>query len=261
MSDGLQLRLFGKLRIQPVRKTVLIEKELIIDGIGKIRMVKKQGVKRISISIRPESGARVTLPLQMEFSRAEKFVIEKKEWLRKNLAKAANAADKMTIFDYSSGFTTRDHRLEIRPWDECTISGKISGGVISVYHPFENDVRDPRVQAVIRQCIEKAWRKEALKYLPERVRELADRYGFRYNSISVKNARTRWGSCSSVDNLNFSLHLMRLPDRLRDYIILHELTHTVHKNHGKGFWKLLDEVSGNAAGLDREMKDYRIGIY
>ena len=54
---------------------------------------------------------------------------------------------------------------------------------------------------------------------------------------------------------------MRLPEHLRDYVILHELAHTVEKNHGPGFWNLLDQISGDARGLDREMKKYRIDIF
>ena len=54
---------------------------------------------------------------------------------------------------------------------------------------------------------------------------------------------------------------MRLPQHLRDYVILHELAHTVEKNHGPEFWALLDKISGNAYGLDKEMKKYRIDIF
>jgi hypothetical protein len=54
---------------------------------------------------------------------------------------------------------------------------------------------------------------------------------------------------------------MRLPEALRDYVILHELAHTVEKNHGPRFWALLDRISGDARGLDRKMKAYRVAIY
>ena len=54
---------------------------------------------------------------------------------------------------------------------------------------------------------------------------------------------------------------MRLPQHLRDYVILHELAHTVEKNHGPKFWALLHKISGNAYGLDKEMKQYRIDIF
>ena len=91
--------------------------------------------------------------------------------------------------------------------------------------------------------------------------KLAAKHKFDYKKVAVKNAKTRWGSCSFDNNINLSLHLMRLPDHLVDYVILHELVHTRIKNHGKGFWQLLDIVSMSARELDREVKEYRLQIY
>ena len=79
--------------------------------------------------------------------------------------------------------------------------------------------------------------------------------------LIIKNAKTRWGSCSSINNINLNLHLMRLSDELIDYVILHELVHTKIKNHQKEFWDLLNIVSGDAKGLDRELKKYYIHNY
>jgi len=54
---------------------------------------------------------------------------------------------------------------------------------------------------------------------------------------------------------------MRLPEHLRDYVILHELTHTIHPNHGKDFWESLEQITGNASGMEKELKDYHIQIF
>jgi predicted metal-dependent hydrolase len=91
------------------------------------------------------------------------------------------------------------------------------------------------------------YRQQAKQFLPPRVATLAARFGFAYGKITVKNIRSRWGSCSVQNNLNFSIYLMHLPDELVDYVILHELCHTVHKNHGVRFWAMLDGVSGGKA--------------
>jgi len=104
------------------------------------------------------------------------------------------------------------------------------------------------------------YRKEAQNYLPQRVKELSQEYSFEYKQIKIKNLKRRWGSCSSKNNLNFNLHLMRLPRELIDYVILHELVHTVEKNHGKKFWDLLEKVLPKALFLDKKLKKYKIWI-
>lgn len=91
--------------------------------------------------------------------------------------------------------------------------------------------------------------------MPQRVFELSNKHGFSYKKIFIKNARTRWGSWSAKNNLNFNLHLMRLPDKLIDYVILYELSHTVIKDHSKKFWALPDKLVGDAKSLDKRVKE------
>ena len=105
-----------------------------------------------------------------------------------------------------------------------------------------------------------AYRKEAKQLLPERVAFLAKQDGFSYNNLSIKNIKSRWGSCSAKNNINLSIYLMKLPDELIDYVILHELTHTIHKNHGKDFWNYLDKITGKPKELAARIKKYRTGI-
>ncbi|MDD3108057.1 MAG: M48 family metallopeptidase, partial [Alistipes sp.] len=93
--------------------------------------------------------------------------------------------------------------------------------------------------------------------LPPRVRQLCRTFGFRCGEVTIRNTRTRWGSCSADDNLSLSLHLMKLPDELTDYILLHELCHTRHKNHGPAFYALLNQVtSGRHPQLLKALKAY-----
>ena len=97
-------------------------------------------------------------------------------------------------------------------------------------------------------------REQAKKFIPERVAQFATEGGFKFKNITIKNMTTRWGSCSSQKNLNFSLHLMRFESKYIDYVIWHELSHTVHMNHGPKFWALLEKVCPGAKKLDREMR-------
>ncbi len=82
--------------------------------------------------------------------------------------------------------------------------------------------------------------------MPHRVQHLSDLHGFTYGKLSFRNQKTRWGSCSFHNNISLNIQLMRLPLHLIDYVIIHELCHTVHKNHSAKFWQLVHEKMGNS---------------
>ena len=87
-----------------------------------------------------------------------------------------------------------------------------------------------------------ALRKKAKAELPMRLSELAKRYGFVYNRVTIKHNATNWGSCSARSNINLNLNIVRLPKVLQDYVLLHELCHLRHQDHGHGFHLLLEHV-------------------
>ncbi len=85
-------------------------------------------------------------------------------------------------------------------------------------------------------------RRLAKAELPPRITELAARYGFIFNRLAIKHNATNWGSCSTRGNINLNLNIVRLPQALRDYILLHELCHLKHHDHGPAFHLLLEHV-------------------
>ena len=87
-----------------------------------------------------------------------------------------------------------------------------------------------------------ALRKKAKAELPPRLSVLAARYGFVYNRVTIKHNATNWGSCSARSNINLNLNIVRLPKALQDYVLLHELCHLRHQDHGHGFHLLLEHV-------------------
>jgi predicted metal-dependent hydrolase len=101
-------------------------------------------------------------------------------------------------------------------------------------------------------------RKTAKTQLIERLHQLSKQHGFTYNKVFIKNQKTRWGSCSEKNNINLNYNLVRLPDELIDYILLHELVHTRIKNHSSMFWDALDRIIGNAKELDKKLKNYSL---
>ena len=103
-------------------------------------------------------------------------------------------------------------------------------------------------------------RAEARRILTNRVAELARAHGFEYNRVFVKNQRTLWGSCSARNNINLNVNLLRLPDELRDYVIVHELVHTRHKNHSRAFWDEMNRILGDGKHFQRKLRRYKLGL-
>ena len=85
-------------------------------------------------------------------------------------------------------------------------------------------------------------RREAKATLPIKLSLLAERYGFVYNRVAIKHNSTNWGSCSTKNNINLNLNIVRLPQVLQDYILLHELCHLRHRDHGHSFHLLLEHL-------------------
>jgi len=103
-------------------------------------------------------------------------------------------------------------------------------------------------------------RAEAKSKLKKRLTHLAKKNGFSYNRVFIKNQSTRWGSCSRKNNINLNVKLVRLPDELIDYVILHELVHTKIKNHSKDFWAELSGLISDAKRKHSKLKEFGVGL-
>lgn len=90
----------------------------------------------------------------------------------------------------------------------------------------------------------------------KRLHELAERHGFVHGKISIRNQKSRWGSCSSNNNISLNMRIAQLPTELMDYIILHELVHTRIRNHSVHFWEELGKLIRHPKKVDRELNQY-----
>ena len=91
----------------------------------------------------------------------------------------------------------------------------------------------------------------------ERALYWAGMYEIAYGRISIRKQKSRWGSCSSVGNLNFNYRLGFLPFELMDYIVVHELCHIKEYNHSKAFWDLVGEAYPHHKQLRKQLETYR----
>jgi len=240
----------------------LAEKTINVEGIGKVRFVKSKRAKNIGISLKPFDGVKVTVPFLVSYRSAERVLLSKKSWILKHLPKIQSQEKTFTIFDENTVFETKLHQVIIKKGEQNNYTVTQNKDTIVAIFPIGEDPKISGFQKIIRKAIENSWRKEAKQELPERTMEFAKQFNFNCNEVSIRNTKTKWGSCSHDNRINFSLHLMRLPVYLQDYVILHELCHTIEKNHQKPFWDLMAKVTeGKAKEWDKELKNYSTRIY
>ena len=238
-----------------------VERIIFFEGLGDVVFKRNKRARRMTIRLKTSEDIRVTIPAHISYRQAEAFVLDKSTWIKKTRDTILERSGELTVFHELSEFSTLFHVLKIERIEGDKVLRKIGQGKIVVSVPFTHEITSKPVQEKIRTSILEAWRREAKSILPDRLNELANQYGFRYGTLSIKNMKTRWGSCTGRNGINLNLHLVRLPAHLSDYIMLHELVHTIHKNHGKYFWETLNKFCTDAKGKASELKNFRLDIW
>ena len=183
-------------------------------------------------------------------------------FIRENKEKLRAALDKhpaRPLLTEETEMQTATFRLHIFRTDRANFYMKLDGGVLHIACPNQTDFTDKRVQELLKGLLEKALRHEAHRLLPSRLLSLASRHGFTCTGIKIFNSKSHWGSCTPRRSINLSLSLMLLPWHLVDYVLLHELCHTIEMNHSDRFWALMDKVTdGKSQALRKELKGYHM---
>jgi predicted metal-dependent hydrolase len=135
---------------------------------------------------------------------------------------------------------------------------KINAFVQSKENWINIKLSETKEQIVLSESEIKELKIKAKKYLPQRTSYFAEKTNLFPKSVKITSAKTRWGSCSGKDNISYTYRIMILPNHLIDYIILHELCHIKQKNHGKGFYDLLETFLPDYKNLQKELRKFRI---
>lgn len=196
--------------------------------------------KTIGLIVQRDGSLVVRAPLHAGRSQIEQVVLEHQEWIHRKraeiLAKPAPPAPKLFIDGELFQYLGRCYPLEIVASARPRL--QFSAGHFLLARAALPDAREAFL----------AWYKtQAKTVFNERVAQLAKRYGFSYRQVKINSARTRWGSCTSKNNLNFTWRLVLAPSDVIDYVVIHELVHTVTKNHSPRYWERVKQI----------MPDYR----
>jgi len=189
--------------------------------------------KTIGISIK-DGLVTVRAPLKCPQSEIERIILSKEKWIWDKLDKSQEQMARREAFalKYGDSIILRGVSYEI-----AAREGVHAGfdGECFYMPPGFSDVQ-------IKDTCIKIYRYIAKVHISERIELYAGKMGIRPASIKINSAKTRWGSCSSKQNINFSWRLIMADDDVIDYVVVHELAHIIQMNHSKKFWAIVENV-------------------
>lgn len=215
-----------------------------LDNIGTVYVYKRRGAKNMRLSVNSDGKIRVSMPTWLPYQAGLTFAQQKQDWLQ-GQAKREFFKDGQRIGKY--------HTLELISKQEIlNTKTRLLDTEAVVY--YGAGATEDMIQAAAHDVAKRAARAEAEQLLPQRLKTLADKYGFAYNGLSVRHLKSRWGSCSSKHDITLNYYLMQLPWELIDYVLVHELAHTRHLNHSAAFWVVVEDCLPDYKSRRQQLK-------
>lgn len=230
----------------------LTRRQVILPEVGTVFIVKRKNSRRISIRVTPRH-VQVSIPYRVNFGEGERFLFKNLDWVK---SRYNELKYKFNFYDQQI-INTLFGNIHINISAQGNQKNRCIREPGKIVFYFVGDIADTGFQLLIRRRVLLELRKEALKYLRVRTDELSRQYGLVYHGLRVSSALTRWGSCSARNAISLNYRLVLLPAELCDYVILHELAHTVHKNHSKAYWAFLATMVPDYEVRRRRLKQYR----
>ena len=227
-------------------------------GIGEIRVLRGVHIKYLRIKMAPGRGVWVSVPFGVSRRQVEDFLEANRAWILQN-GKNMQAYERDTGVGLKIGaeIRTKTHVKIVETEAEKSFY-RIEGEIITLAIPRGVDFC--KIEKIVQRFLLEIYALECRQLLPQRVQYYAGRYGFHYGRLTFRNNISNWGSCSPENNISLNIKLMKLPDELIDYVILHELCHTVEKNHSAAFWKLVGQVCPDYASLRIRLRKYNTRV-
>lgn len=226
-------------------------KRLEVEGLGTVTLQKRRNTRSIRLLIQGPQ-VKVTLPYWVPYSQALKYLESKMDWVLKHKTNESFITDGTII--------GKSHRLKLIPADVATPKTRVTKDEVLVYLPRQTTSSEPLVQAKIVSASERALHKQSQELVAPRVSDIAMETGLDFSSLKFKKLRSRWGSCDHKNNLVLNIFLVQLPWELIDYVILHELAHTVHHNHSPKFWDVVASSNPDYKSQRKNLKAYHTHV-
>ncbi|MDR2131408.1 MAG: M48 family metallopeptidase [Odoribacteraceae bacterium] len=236
-----------------------MKREFILPDIGSVKARRGDHIKVLSIRMAAGRGIWVNIPGGVSDREAEAFLLSKRAWLIQHKEELKEYEEKTGVgLGINTEVKTKFHVLKVLATASERPSCQQKGNELVLFIPEK--VAYERAAPFVENILIEIYRDECNFYLPKRVAKLARACGFTYRHLSFRNNLSNWGSCSMENNISLNVKLMKLPDALIDYVILHELCHTVEKNHSARFWALMQRVCPRYAELRAQLKTYNTRI-
>lgn len=203
-------------------------------------IITRSSRKSVCIIVKKDNTIEVKAPLKMRQADIENFVSSKRDRIEKILE--SNKAF-LSEFGYGSSFPFFGKDITLAP-------AETSHAVLRDNNLY---IPDGLSKEEICNQVTEFYRKRAYEYLPDRVKLMSERTGLNYSSLMINRAKTHWGSCT-CDRLHLSCFLMSADEKEIDYVIIHELAHTVHHNHSNAFWALVQRHCPDCLQLRKNLK-------
>ena len=226
-------------------------------GVGSVTLVKRAQNRSLRLSV-TASGIKVSMPRWTPFGAGQAFAENNIDWIVRELGRHTQPK-------IESG--QRIGKMHYVRFEQVlngqTVSSRVTATEIIVRMHHGESSEDHKVQTRARTAATRALKREAERLLPPRLQNLATKHAKQYKNVSVKLLKRRWGSCDSHQNIALNLYLMELPWDHIDYVLLHELAHTVAMNHKEDFWQELTAMLPRARDLGKALRGIQpaIGVW
>ena len=207
--------------------------------------------KTLSLSINENADLVVRAPHRASYDEIQKFISEKSAWIDKK-QRLIKARLKDNLNQYSSLQCLYLGSLYPLKIDNNSIEPiSFNGQMFTI-----TNVNKERISLSLKSWYKKRFIEVALP----RLSYFSDKYKLKVNQVRVKEQKTLWGSCSSKNNINLNYLLIMAPMKVIDYVIVHELVHTIHKNHSAKFWQKVETIMPNYKDARKWLKEngYRL---